>query len=182
VQEPGGDHYGRRIAAIQGASNREVQDAMWRFARRWSSRGVRIAGLIEQFGSDPRPRHTAELRNITTGAVYPLFQNLGPMAEACHLDGAGIVAACVAIRNEIERGCDLAILSKFGQLEAARSGLTDAFVTATERNIPILTAVSPTYTTSWSRFSAPLGVILPADDAALDLWWSHLGGAPHTAP
>jgi hypothetical protein len=140
--------------------------------RRWTDRGARIAGLIEAFDPTIEPsRHAARLENVRTGKVYPLFQELGPMASACHLDGAGIVAACVEIRSEIERGCDLVVLSKFGQLEARRTGLTDAFVTAVERDIPILTAVSPNYNAAWDPFSTPLGVILPADNAILDIWW-----------
>jgi hypothetical protein len=158
----------RRIAAIQGSSNRNIQSAMWRFARRWTSRGVRIVGLIEEFEANSQKRHSARLKNITTGEAHPLFQDLGPMAAACHLDGAGIVAACAIVRDEIERGCDVVILSKFGQLEAARSGLMDAFVIAVERNIPVLTAVSPAYNSSWSRFTSPLSVTLSADDTALD--------------
>jgi hypothetical protein len=165
-----------RIVAIQGAPNRFVQHAMWRFTRRWADRGARIAGVIEAF--DPtigRSRHAAHLENVRTGEVYPLFQELGPMASACHLDGAGIVAACASVCGEIERGCDLVVLSKFGQLEARRTGLTDAFVKAVERDIPILTAVSPVYTDAWDAFSTPLGVILPAVDAELDNWWQAIG-------
>ena len=112
------------IAAIRGPPNRTIQDAMWRFARRWTDRGARIAGLIETFDDMfEQSRQAVQLQNIRGGKIYPLFQNLGPMAVACHLQGAGIVAACVDICAEIEAGCDLVILSKFGQLEALRSGL-----------------------------------------------------------
>jgi hypothetical protein len=106
---------------------------------------------------------------VRTGEVYPLFQELGPMASACHLDGAGIVAACVGIGSKIERGCDLVVLSKFGQLEARRTGLMDAFVTAVEHDIPILTTVSPNNNAAWDAFSTPPGVILPAIDGVLTI-------------
>jgi hypothetical protein len=173
-----------RIAAIQGAPNPLIQSAMWRFARRWTDRGVRIAGLIEAIELDDTPsRQATRLKNLRTGETYPLFQDLGPLASACHLDGSGIVAACVTIRREIERGCDLVILNKFGQLEALRTGLTDAFALAVERDIPILTAVSPTYNAAWEAFSSPLGIILPAVDAALDDWWRALAArAPSHDP
>jgi hypothetical protein len=160
------------IAAIQGAPNPLIQSAMWRFARRWADRGIRIVGLIEAIESTATPsRQATRLKNLRTGETYPLFQDLGTMAAACHLDGSGIVAACVSICREIERGCDLVLLNKFGQLEALRTGLTDAFALAVERDIPILTAVSPTYNSAWEAFSSPLGIILPAADAALDDWW-----------
>ena len=102
-------HSVAQIAAIQGAPNQVVQKTMWRFTRRWTESGARIAGLIEAFDptSQPSRQHGAHLENVRTGEVFPLFQELGPMASACHLDGAGLVAACVAICGEIERGCDL---------------------------------------------------------------------------
>jgi Protein of unknown function (DUF2478) len=160
------------IAAIRGASNRTIQEAMRRFARRWTDRGVRIAGLIETFDESAEPtRKAVWLQNIRNGESYPLFQNLGPMATACHLQGAGIVAACVDICAEIEGGCDLVILSKFGQLEALRSGLMDAFIRAVEQGIPILTAVSPAYARPWNDFAASLGFIVPVEDDAIDAWW-----------
>jgi hypothetical protein len=93
------------------------------------------------------------------------------MAAACHLQGAGIVAACVDICAEIEVGCDLVMLSKFGQLEALRSGLMDAFIGAVGRGIPIITAVSPVYAKPWDDFAASLGVLVSAEDDVLDRWW-----------
>jgi hypothetical protein len=152
-----------QIAAIRGASNRAIQEAMWRFARRWSDRGVRIAGLLETFAESDRPAQKAlRLQNIRSGESYPLFQNLGPMSTACHLEGSGIVAACVGICAEIDTGCDLVILSKLGQLEALRSGLMEAFIKAVGREIPVLTAVSPAYAGPWN------------EDCALDTWWCSL--------
>jgi hypothetical protein len=160
------------IAAIQGASNRTIQEAMRRFAHRWADRGVHIAGLIETFNENAEPaRQAVRLQNIQSGESYPLFQNLGRMATACHLQGAGIVAACVDICAEIEAGCDLVILSKFGQLEALRSGLIDAFIGAVGQGTPILTAVSPAYARPWNDFAASLGLVVPAEDDALDAWW-----------
>jgi Protein of unknown function (DUF2478) len=161
-----------RIAAIRGAPNRAIQDALRRFAHRWTDRGVHIAGLIETLDDMAEPtRQAVRLQNVRSGETYPLFQNLGPMAAACHLQGAGIVAACVDICAEIEAGCDLLILSKFGKLEALRSGLVDAFMAAVGEGIPIITAVSPVYAKAWEEFAASLGVIVTAEDDALDTWW-----------
>jgi Protein of unknown function (DUF2478) len=178
-----GEASAARIAAIQGAPNPVIQDAMWRFARRWSDRGVIIAGLIEAVDPAPAPsRRATSLKNLCTGETYRLFQDLGPLASACHLDGSGIMAACVTICREIERGCDLVVLNKFGQLEALRTGLTDAFAMAVEHDIPILTAVSPTYNAAWEAFSSPLGITLPAVDAALDNWWQAIGEGARRRP
>ncbi len=75
-----------QIAAIRGASNRAMQEAMRRFARRWADRGARIDGLIETFDAAAAPaRQAVWLQNIRSGETYPLFQNLGPMTTSCHL-------------------------------------------------------------------------------------------------
>jgi hypothetical protein len=75
------------------------------------------------------------------------------------------------------------VLSKFGQLEARRTGLTDAFAMAVGRDIPVLTALSPNYNAAWRAFSSPLGVILPAVDARpTRQWWqaiSEKASPPH---
>jgi Protein of unknown function (DUF2478) len=164
-----------RIAAIRGAPNRAIQDAMLRFAQRWTERGVRVTGLIETVDDIAEPtRQAVRLQNIRSGETYPLFQNLGPMAAACHLQGAGIVAACVDICAEVEAGCDLLILSKFGQLEALRSGLMDAFIAAVGEGIPIITAVSPVYAKAWEEFAASLSVVVTAKDDVLDTWWNSI--------
>jgi Protein of unknown function (DUF2478) len=164
-----------RIAAIRGASNRAIQDALGRFAQRWSNRGVRIAGLIETIDEVAEPaRQAMRLQNIRSRRTYPLFQKLGPMASSCHLQGGGIAAACVDICAEIEAGCDLLILNKFGQLEALRSGLMDAFIAAVGEEIPILTAVSPVYAKAWEEFAASLSVVVSAEDDALDAWWNSI--------
>jgi hypothetical protein len=59
-----------------------------------------------------------------------------------------------------------------------RAGLlweaAQAFGTAVEHNSPILTSVSPAYSTAWAAFSAPLGVVLSCDDVGLDAWWTQL--------
>jgi len=59
-----------------------------------------------------------------------------------------------------------------------RAGLVweaaQAFGTAVEHNSPILTSVSPAYSTAWAAFSAPLGAILSCDDVGLAAWWTQL--------
>lgn len=125
---------------------------MLRAARRWTLEGARVTGLVEVFDDEAASaRHAVRLKNLRTGNEYQLFQDLGPLAAACHLDGAGIVSACASLRAEIASGCDL-VVSKFGQLESLRSGLNHAFAAAVEQDTPILTAVSPTYRRPGQRF------------------------------
>jgi Protein of unknown function (DUF2478) len=162
----------KTIAAVQGASNLVIQTLLADFVARWSQRGVRIVGVVE--GQDETARHPHEasfLRDVVTDTSYPIYQNLGHGSISCRLDAAGVIDACEAVRQQILWGCDLVILSKFGKLEAARSGLTDAFAAAVESDTPILTAVSPMFACEWRAFSGALADFAPPSAAALDRWW-----------
>lgn len=154
------------IAAVQGATTPEIQ-ALFRAFVASVRPGVRAVGVIEEspIGRDP------ELRSLTDGGIYPIFQDLGPSSTACGLDADSIVTACEAVRRDIAAGCDLVVLSKFGRLEAERTGLADAFAAGVEANAPILTSVAPKFAAPWQAFADPLYVVLPADLAALQAWW-----------
>jgi hypothetical protein len=75
------------------------------------------------------------------------------------------------VLRDIERGCDLVVLSKFGKVEAERSGLAPALARAMELGVPVLTSVAPKFSDAWDRFAAPYYVIVPPDLAAVEGWW-----------
>ncbi|MCJ2131160.1 DUF2478 domain-containing protein [Methylobacterium sp. E-045] len=159
------------ILAVQGATTDAIQSLLMAFAMRWRASGVRIVGAVEE----PSPvSECAVLRDLGSGRIYSVHQDLGAGSKACRLDGSGVAEACEAIRRQIQTGCDLVILSKFGKLEAGRSGLVAAFTAAVEARIPILTAVSPSYSSSWHTFAGELATVAPANAEALDAWWQTL--------
>lgn len=161
-----------RIVALQGASNHEIQTTMWSCVRRWRQAGARIVGAVEIVRDEGRRGPTsAWLADLSSGRSYPLFQDLGPESISCHLDGAGVSMACEAILDAMRAPCDLVVLSKFGKLEAGRSGLTAAFWAAMERERPILTAVAPIWSAQWSAFAGPLPRFMAPSAAELDRWW-----------
>jgi len=88
----------------------------------------------------------------------------------CHLDGIGAVAAADGVQGDIEAGCDLVLLNKFGKLEIAGDGLASAFRAAISAGLPLLTSVSPAHDEAWRRFVDREFAVLPADPAAIDLW------------
>lgn len=170
----------KKIAAVQGAPSATVQAMFRELAARWQP-SLRIAGVIEEdHGLADRKCHAGYLRSVTSGARYPIFQDLGLGADACHLDGSGALSATEAVQKDIAAGCDLVILSKFGKLEAAREGLVPAFIAAMEAELPVLTSVSPAFEQAWATFAEPLFVVLPADTERVDAWWRDIGnGASH---
>jgi hypothetical protein len=160
-----------KIAVVQGASNATIQDIFHTMADRWGT-SVRLAGVLaETHGLADRACSAGFLRNIRTGERFPIFQDLGPGSAACHLDGAAMLPATEAVRRDIVAGCDLVLLNKFGKLEAANSGLADAFRAAIEADVPVLTSVSPSHEAAWAKFATPLFVRLAANPAEIDAWW-----------
>ena len=110
------------------------------------------------------------LRDLSTGTLFPVTQDLGPGSLACHLDPGGLAAACAAVERGIRDGADFVVLSKFGKQEAAHSGLYEAFLGAMNSGLPIVTAVSPALAAPWEAFAGGLSLYLPATIEALEAW------------
>ncbi len=68
---------------------------------------------------------------------------------------------------------DVVVLSKFGKLEAAGSGLAPAFAAAIAAGKPVLTTVSDLHRDAWRRL-APDAIGLAADVAAIRDWWAKI--------
>ena len=158
------------IGVVRGASNLEIQAIFRALADKWRP-DVRLAGLVaENHGLVDRHCQAGYLRNLTTGARFSIFHDLGPGAAMCHLDGTGAVAAAASVQSDIAAGCDLVLLNKFGKLEAAGDGLANAFRAVITSGLPLLTSVSPAHDNAWRRFLDQEFAVLPADPAAIDLW------------
>lgn len=160
------------IGVVQGATTEEIQALFRDFVARLGP-AARIVGVLED----------EALTSLADGRQFPLYQDLGACASSCALDAQGVVLAGEAVRQDIEAGCDLVVLSKFGKLEAeSGSGLTAAFVTAIEVGVPVLTSVAPRFAAPWSAFAAPFYRVLAPNPAALDGWWRSVAANPRLAP
>ena len=158
------------IAVVRGAPNAEIQVILRALADKWRP-DVRLAGLVaEDHGLAGRHCQAGYLRNLTTGARFSIFHDLGPGVAMCHLDGIGAAAAAAGVESDIAAGCDLVLLNKFGKLEIAGDGLASAFRAAITAGLPLLTSVSPAHDEAWRRFVGREFAVLPADPAAIDLW------------
>lgn len=170
------DTSAKRIAVVQGAPSAAIQEMFHALVERWQPT-VRIAGVVaEDHGLPDRKCRAGYLRSIVSGTLYPIFQDLGPGAEACHLKEEGALAAAAAVEKDIVAGCDLVLLSKFGKLEAAGRGLSEAFTAALAADLPLLTSVSPAFDAAWRGFAAPRFEILPAEVDPIETWWRTIHG------
>jgi hypothetical protein len=163
-----------KIGVVQGTSSSAVQRLMHDLALRWQHHH-RIVGVLEDSGRTENVWNAGQLLSLVDGAVFPIFQDLGPGSTACNVHPEGAMSAGEAVRRDIEAGCDLVLLSKFGKLEAELGGgLVAAFVAAIEADAPVLTSVSPRFEEAWQRFAGDMYITLPADIDVLETWWQNV--------
>ncbi|WP_374413522.1 DUF2478 domain-containing protein [Novosphingobium colocasiae] len=169
------------IAVVSGDDPRTVQRCLAAFVAAQGTRS-RIAGVIEIFDDAAAEPHKAvSLRSLTRGQDFTLFEARGCAASGCNLLPAAVVQAGLAVCEDIARGCDLVVLSKFGKLEAeSGSGLVPAFAAALDAGLPVLTSVSSRYWPQWERFAAPLFTPVACDGAAIGGWWDSWAAARAT--
>jgi hypothetical protein len=171
----GMDRQSCRVAALRGGSSADIQSFLGEFATRLTREGWKVAGAIEiAGGASTGACGRFAVRNVSTGEVISISQNLGPGSTACSLDPAGLADACAAVERSIAAGVDLVIISKFAKQEAARGGMSDAFRAAIAAGVPILTSVSPAMSDAWRAFAGPLSRFLPVDPDIVDAWWSEV--------
>ncbi len=161
------------IAALPGADSALAQRVMRAFALDLTRAGARVAG-VTQIRIDDGARSRIALRDLVTGADYPISQDLGPGSVACNLDAGELALACAAVERAARSGADLLIISKFAKQEAERGGLCDAFRAAMATRTPVVTAVSPHFKAEWRAFAGPLAENVAADADALRAWFARI--------
>jgi hypothetical protein len=161
------------IAALEGEPSAELQRLLTTFAQRRLKAGLRVAGVVQisEPSSDCARRELA-LRDIVTGAEYPIVQNLGRESKACSLDAGGVAAACAAVLQAMERGVDVVVLSKFGKLEASGGGLLDCFTAAAGAGVPCVVGVAPALSAPLRDFAGEFLQRVDVSESALEDWWA----------
>lgn len=168
----------QRLAAITTDHAEDVQRLLARAADAGQALGMRVAGVLaEDHGLPDRSCAAGVLREIATGRGHTIYLPAAPAGTSCHLDAAGVEAACAGVLGRLAEA-DLVVLSKFGKLEAAGSGLFRAFEAALAAGKPVLTTVSDRQRAAL-REQAPDAVFLPADEADVLRW---LGRRETAAP
>lgn len=168
-----------RIAALPAEDSVRIQSLMQAFAEELMREGVRVGGVTQTRVADSSGRSGIVLRDVATGAFYPISQDLGPGSVACNLDTSELALACAAIERAARDGAQLIVISKFSKQEAARGGLCDAFRAAMTARVPVIAAVSPHYRDEWRAFAGPLAEDIAPERQALADWWAKLcAGSP----
>lgn len=172
---------GVQLAAIQHSGEQGIDDLIAATAHRLKSEGYRIGGIVQS--NPPKPgdcRCDMLLEELTSGEVVAITQQLGPQATGCRLDGAALDQVAGLVDASLREGLDLLVLNKFGKQEADGRGVRDTIAAAVEAGIPVLVGLNRTHAEAWRQFSEGEGLLLEANQAAVDRWLESV--VPVTAP
>lgn len=161
------------IAAIIPRPEQDADQLLSVFSEQLQARGFRVRGLIQQrcpSGSTCK----FSLRDLSTGRLYPISQDLGSQSTACVLDTAGIADASIVMRRIPDEGADLVVFNRFSGLESEGEGFAAEMLDLMTLGIPVLTIVQTRHLDAWRDFTGGLAAELPAEPIALEYWFNAL--------
>lgn len=163
-----------RLAAIVFDKREEPDPALVAFLDAAARRGVRIAGLVQEHagGADCAFEHDAVVRDLVTGEVLSIMQNLGAEATGCHVDPAAIAVAATMLDRARETAPDLLVVNRFGRLESEGGGMIAELGQAFLDGLAILVCVPKRFLAAWDEFAGGFDVKLPPTREAIEGWWA----------
>lgn len=160
-----------RLAAIPYERDFGIDAFMQGVVARLRARGLRLGGVIQHNDAECDDRCMAmSLEDLSSGARFPISQDLGPSAEGCRLDAAGLAAAAAAFSGVLAEQADLVIVNKFGKQEALGEGLREEIAKAVMAGLPVLLAVRHDFLPAWRDFAGDDWVALAADEEPVERW------------
>ncbi len=165
-----------RFAAIVYDNGVKVDGLMSGFARELVQAGVDARGIV-QLPPDADgcgPGALMKLRDVATGEVLPLCQDLGPGAGSCCLDSSALAAAAQRLRAAAGEPSEILFFSKFAKQDAAGGGARAELAYAISEGRTVLTAVKRSLLPAWRSFTGGQGTLLEPRLWVLRDWWSDL--------
>jgi len=145
-----------------------VDDVMRAFIGRLRAAGARVAGLVQEPGEEERD---LQVRDLTTGELLPIMQDLGADSAGCAVDPAAIAVAARMIERARGEKPDLLVVNRFGRLESEGAGMIAEIGAAVAAGEAVLIAVPLRYGDAWNAFAGGLDAQMQPDSAALARWW-----------
>jgi len=170
-----------KLAAIVYRPYHDVDTLLATFASDMICEGYRIGGIVqENVKGWCNSCQTMRVIDLMTGTAIEISQPLGPGAEGCRLDPAGLAEAASVVSRAIGANVELVIVNKFGKQEAAGSGLRTEIAEAVVAGVPLLTAVPERSLDAWLEFTGSLGTTLLCERSCIEGWWRNV--ALHEKP
>lgn len=130
---------------------------------------LKVSGYVQKRRKDRDCGTLVYVRNLRSGDEMSITKNRGAMAKGCKLDGDALSTLSEQLERDVENGCDLLIVARFGRSEADGRGLRDVISRAMELEIPVLVGVRDEYADAWDAFHGGFAKSLPLDrDVILD--------------
>ncbi|SNS68679.1 Nucleoside-triphosphatase THEP1 [[Luteovulum] sphaeroides subsp. megalophilum] len=160
------------IAALPVRQDVPVDALLADVAAQLAAEGLRTAGFLQRDG--------VRLEDLTSGALYPITQDLGPGSSGCRLDPAGLALAAAAGLAALERGADLLVIPRFGKAEIEGEGMRGVIGRACELGVPTLVGVRESAEPAWETFAGGLAEWIAPERQAVASWCrtACAGGAP----
>ncbi|QCO55584.1 DUF2478 domain-containing protein [Pseudorhodobacter turbinis] len=170
------------LAAIRFESS-DIDGFLNTIAEALTASGYRVRGALQTRGAEGGECHCADMDLTTLGSqqVFRISQPLGNGSRGCRLHPGALADCSAFIEQELVAGADLLILNRFGRGESEGRGFRDLIGKAIALDVPVLTAVRPTYAKDWEEFGAGVACDLPMDRAAALRWFSAVQEARHAA-
>jgi molybdate transport system ATP-binding protein len=163
-----------RLAAIVYDDGRAVDALMTQFADELVGAGFDARGLVQL--PPPKegcgPRAPMRIRDLATGELIPICQDLGSGAKSCALDTSVLASASTRLRSAAETPSDIVFFSKFGKTEAAGGGFRSELAYAASEGRTVLTAVKRGLLDAYLGFTGGEGTLLAPRPWVLNNWWS----------
>ena len=167
-----------RLAAVVFDKTQPGDAAVAAFLERAARSGARIAGLVQEHAdAQGCALHDARVRNLGTGEILPIMQDLGAEATGCRVDPAAIAVAARMLDHARETAPDLLVASRFGRLESEGGGMLAEIGQAFGDGLAVLICVPSRYIGSWNAFADGLDVQLPPSADAIARWWESVVAA-----
>lgn len=170
------------LAAVLYRATTDIDGLMARFLAELAANRHIVAGVVQVAvpGRVCGPDTPMLLRDVASGEVLTISQDLGCGAQSCRLDSAALAEAAMRVRNAIEDDrVSLVVVSKFGKEEAAGRGLRHELALAATNGRPVLTTLRRNLTDDWVAFTGDPSTILEPTLPALRAWWASV--APQAA-
>ncbi len=165
----------KTLAALVFEDNIAATQIVMDFAEGLKLAGHRIGGMIQTAdAAQACDCRDTFLRDVDTGEMISILQDLGRDSQSCRIDTAALAEAAHRVARAIERSPELLFINRFGKLEAAGQGLYAEIGAAAAAGVPTLVCVSARFVGPWRQFTMGLDEELPCSGAELWRWWRAL--------
>jgi hypothetical protein len=144
-----------------------------------SATGLRVRGVLQSRGAVGGDCHCADmdLTTLGSGRTFRISQALGNGSRGCRLHPGALADCALFLQHELEQGADILILNRFGRGESEGRGFRDLIGAAMALDVPVLTALRPTYAAAWAEFGGSMACDLAMDRGTVLAWVNGLKDA-----